>query len=127
MHHPFAQLTGLQVAATAEVGTSLCTLTVTPALFNPQQVLHGAVLYAMADTGMGAALYPLLSEGELCATIEIKISYFAPVFDGTVACHSRLVNRGKRIAYLESELLLKDRLVARASGNFAIFQRSADG
>lgn len=36
---------------------------------NPRNVVHGAVLYAMADTGMGAALYPTLSADKVCATI----------------------------------------------------------
>ena len=36
---------------------------------NPHNVVHGAVLYAMADTGMGAALYPTLSADKVCATI----------------------------------------------------------
>nr|WP_246387093.1 PaaI family thioesterase [Litorivivens lipolytica] len=108
-----------------ESGISELSLTVTPELLNPHQVVHGAVLYALADTGMGAALYPSLPEGHLCATIEIKMNYFAAVFSGEVVCHTRVINQGKRIANLESELFHDDRLVARANGNYAIFKPSS--
>ena len=83
------------------------------------------MLYALADTGMGAALYPTLAEGELCATIEIKISYFKPVRGGMLVCRTELVNRGKRVANLESRLYLGELLVAQANGHSAIFKAAA--
>ncbi|MDZ7826076.1 MAG: PaaI family thioesterase [Gammaproteobacteria bacterium] len=120
MEHPFADLIGLEMEQ-REAGSSTCALTVEEKLLNPHRVVHGGVLYSMADTGMGAALYPLLSEGELCATIEIKINYFAPVQEGRVVCETKLVNKGRTVANLESEVRCGDRVVARANGNYAIF------
>ncbi|WP_372759356.1 PaaI family thioesterase [Litorivivens sp.] len=125
MKNPFGELIGLNIAR-QDAGFSELNLTITPDLLNPHQVAHGAVLYALADTGMGAALYPSLAEGELCATIEIKMNYFAPVFSGDVVCQTRLVHRGKKIAHLESELTLDGKLVAKASGNYAIFKPSGN-
>jgi len=81
MKHPFAKLIGL-VFESVEEGKSLCIIDINENLFNPQNVVHGGVLYSMADTGMGGALYPLLKDDEYCATIEIKISYFKPVLEG---------------------------------------------
>ena len=92
---------------------------------NPHRVAHDAVLYALADTGMGAALYPTLAAGELCATIEIKISYFKPVRGGLLECRTELINRGKTLANLESRLYLGELLVAQANGHFAIFKPAA--
>ncbi len=120
MTHPFAELIDLRTEE-QRVGFSRLELTVTPAHLNPHQVVHGAVVYAMADTGMGAALYPTLAEGEICATIEIKINYFKPVLTGTLSCVTTLVNRGKTIANLESKVYLGSQLVAQANGNYAIF------
>lgn len=120
MKHPFADLIGLRVDEQAP-GRSTCSLVVTERVLNPHKVVHGAVLYALADTGMGAALYPLLAAGEICATIEIKINYFSPVFEGTLICRTRLVNQGKTIANLDAEIVSNDRLVARANGNYSIF------
>lgn len=98
-------------------------MTIDPARhFNPQGVAHGGVLYALADTAMGAALYTSLDAGELCATIEIKISYFAPVREGQLRCEAKLVSRGKRVAHLAATLSHEGRDVAQASGSFAIFR-----
>ena len=89
---------------------------------NPHKVLHGGVLYAMADTGMGGALYSLLKEDELCATIEIKISYFRYVKVGKVICDTKIIHKGKRFGILESEIKNNEQLVAKANGTFSIFK-----
>jgi len=120
MDHPFASLIGL-VVEERRAGFSRCALEVAPQHLNPHQVVHGAVVYALADTGMGAALYPTLGEGELCATIEVKINYFKPATAGKLVCVTELVNRGKAVANLESRVLLGEVLVAKANGNYAIF------
>lgn len=118
--HPFAELIDLRIVERT-AGSSRVALTVTESHLNPHRVVHGAVLYALADTGMGAALYPTLAAGEICATIEIKINYFKPVAGGDVVCTTRLVNRGRTVANLESALVVDDVLVASANGNYAIF------
>lgn len=120
MHHPFADLIGL-VVDEQRSGFSRCTLAVQPSHLNPHGVVHGAVLYALADTGMGAALYPTLGAGEICATIEVKINYFRPVASGTVTCTTEVVNRGRTVANLESRVHSGETLVAQANGNYSIF------
>ena len=120
MTHPFAELIDLRVDE-RRAGFSNLSLVVTKKHLNPNHVVHGAVVYAMADTGMGAALYPTLAEGELCATIEIKISYFKPIVAGRLICTTEIVNRGKTVANLESRVFLEQVLVAQANGNYAIF------
>jgi acyl-CoA thioesterase len=119
--HPFAELIGL-VFEDRDKDYSYCTLTVTENLYNPYYTVHGAVLYAMADTGMGAALSYMLESNESCATIEIKISYFKPVRTGILECKSIVVNKGKTIASLESEILNDGKLVSKAYGTFSIFR-----
>jgi hypothetical protein len=39
---------------------------------NGTGVVHGGVLFTMADTAMEAALIPMLEKGQICATVEIK-------------------------------------------------------
>jgi acyl-CoA thioesterase len=89
---------------------------------NPHGVCHGGVLYTMADTGMGAAVYSRLDEAESCATIEIKMVYIAAVRAGELTCESRVVHKGRSTAVLESELHQGGRLVAKALGTFAVLQ-----
>lgn len=100
---------------------STCALEIAEEHLNPHGVVHGAVAYAMADTGMGAAVYSVLEPDESCATIEIKIVYLAPAKQGTLQCETRVVQRTKSFAVLESDVKNGDRAIARALGTFAIF------
>jgi acyl-CoA thioesterase len=98
-------------------------LTIEPHHFNSQGAVHGAVLFTLADTGMGAALYTVLGPSESCATIEIKINYFRPVVEGEIQCRSQLIYRGRTTATLESTLHAGSSLVGKATGTFAVFPR----
>ncbi|MCP4202531.1 MAG: PaaI family thioesterase [bacterium] len=119
MHHPFAELIGL-IVEEQRAGFSRCSLQVAEHHRNPHEVVHGAVIYALADTGMGAALYPTLTEGEICATIEVKINYFKPVTSGLITCITEVVNRGRTVANLQSQVFSGETLVAQANGNYSI-------
>ncbi len=122
-HFPFLDHIGLVVREHGP-GASTCALTVQPFHRNSSGLVHGAVLFALADTGMGAALFPTLEQGDACATVELKISYFKPVRDGELVCTSRLVHRARTIANLESSIELDGIEVARANGHFAVMRRS---
>ena len=119
--HPFAELIGLNFTEIRE-GFAGCSLEVDDKLFNPHRVLHGGVIYSMADTGMGAALYSLLEKDELCATIELKINYFKPVKSGLLNCTTQVIHKGKKIAVLESEVKNDKEIVAVAMGTYSIFK-----
>ena len=123
--HPFGELIGLSFSEFKK-GYSECVLEINERLLNPHQVVHGGVIYSMADTGMGMALYPYLDEAELCATVEIKIVYFMAVASGILTCKTRLVHKGKRIAALESEIKGDGRLIAKAMGTYSIFRVKGD-
>ena len=119
-HHPFAQLLGFEVNNRIK-GESICTIEHHQKLNNPNNVIHGGVIYSLADTGMGAAITSILARGERCATIEIKITYLSPAGPFRLICHSRVLKKGSRVAMLESEVFSNDLLVAKASGSFAMF------
>ena len=123
MYHPYGDLIGLKVDEQKN-GHSKCSLESEEKLFNPHHVMHGAAIYSLVDTGMGAALYPSLNPGEICATIEIKINYYKAVKSGTVTCVTDVINRGKSVANLESSVYNNDALVAKANGNYSIFRIS---
>ncbi len=123
--NPFGDLVGLVFTAYGD-GRSRCEVRVRDELLNPHGVLHGGVLYTMADTGMGGALYSLLEENELCTTVEIKIVYFSAVRAGALRCETRVLQRRARLAVLESEIYNLDgdeeRLAAKALGTFYIYR-----
>lgn len=123
MNHPYADLIGLQIDE-MDKGHSRCSIVVSEKLMNPHGVVHGAAIYSLADSGMGAALYPTLEEGEICATIEIKLNYYRAVKDGQLSCVTRVINRGKSVANMESDIYSGDTLVAKANGHYSIFTPS---
>jgi acyl-CoA thioesterase len=120
--HPFADLIGLRFDEVAD-GKSRCRVRLRPEIMNPHGVVHGAVAYALADTGMGAALYTMLEGSERCATIEIKIVYLASAREGELVCDTRVIRKGSRVAVLESEIFEQERLVAKALGTYSILAR----
>lgn len=116
---PFVEHVGARVLACAD-GTSLLALDLAAVHTNTHGVVHGGVLFTLADTGMGAALYSVLHDGEWCSTVELKINYFRPVTQGRLECRSQVVHRGRSLAHLESTLGVGDQVVAKANGTFAI-------
>ena len=123
----FSDLVGLEFTE-ADQSYSRGELEVTDELRNPYGVLHGAVLYAMADTGMGAAVSAGLDDEQQCATIEVKISYFEPVESGRVTCETSVLREGGSVVYLASELSQTEEedpqteeTVAHATGSYAVF------
>ena len=124
MDHPFADLIGLNIDEQKD-GASKCSIDICEKILNPHKVVHGAVIYSLADTGMGAVLYPGLKENQICATIEIKINYYRPVTAGKINCDTMVINRGKSVANLESSIYCNGVLVAKANGNYSILTPSA--
>jgi acyl-CoA thioesterase len=123
MPHPFIDLIALRLDESAH-GKSRCSLQVEQKHFNSAGAVHGAVLFALADTGMGKALYSALDDRALVATIEAKISFFKPVTGGLIVCESELINPGTSIASLESTLTVDGTLVARACATFNIKRKA---
>ncbi|MFX1448390.1 MAG: PaaI family thioesterase [Promethearchaeota archaeon] len=119
--HPFGDLIGLKFTK-LEKGYAQCTLDVVDKLLNPHKVVHGGVLYSMADTGMGAAAYTKLGKNEICATIEIKINYFKAVKGGILTCDTKVIYKGKKVVTLDSEIFNDGQIVAKALGTYSIFK-----
>ena len=119
--NPFGQLIGWRLLPRGG-GSSRYELDVTPQHLNPNGVLHGGVIFSLADNGMGAALTSLLEEGEQCASIAVNIAFLRAVTAGTLICDTRTVQKGRTVAFLESEIRNGEQVVARAQGTFSIFQ-----
>jgi acyl-CoA thioesterase len=116
----FAELLGMRPKSMGD-GRARFELEVGARHLNPNGVLHGGVIYSLADTAMGAALVSLLDGREQCSTLEIKMNYLAPVTGGTIAAEASVVERTKRIGVLEAKVYGDgDRMVALATGTFYI-------
>jgi acyl-CoA thioesterase len=121
----FARHVGMTIDEAA-AGRARCSLVMQDHHRNSTGVAHGGALFTLADTAMGAALVATMDEGEICATIEIKIGYFKPVFEGTLVCEAVILNKGKSVASLEATIRNGEALVGKASGTFSVFRRKTD-
>lgn len=102
-------------------GRAHATVVVTEALHNPNGVVHGAVLFAMADTSMGAATMSTLDDDQACATVEVHMRFLRPAASGTLTTESTVVKGGRRIVHLESTTRDEQgELIATATGTFAV-------
>jgi uncharacterized protein (TIGR00369 family) len=92
-------------------------------LENMGGTIHGGVLAALLDTVMGAALHTRLSAGQKFATIDLKVNYLRPLSraSGVMRGTGRVINAGRRIAYVEGEIRDSSATLAvHAVGNFAL-------
>lgn len=102
-------------------GTGVATIAVTPETHNPNGVVHGAVVFALADTSMGAATMSVLDDGLACASIEVHVRFLRPTSSGTITATSQVIKHGRRIVQLDSRITDEDgQLIAAASGSFAV-------
>ena len=116
---PFAKLLDMRVADPDD-GSSAVTMPINPSHLQDAGRVQGGIVATLADYAFFRAVKPLLKPGEATTTIEIKISYFKSVTSGQIICDTKIVNRGRKVVTLESEIRNKDRLVAKAIGTYYI-------
>jgi uncharacterized protein (TIGR00369 family) len=114
---PFSSFLGLRWE-----DSSTIRLTIRPELLNSVGMLLGPVGFALVDYGMASALYGTLQAGETMATTNISINFLASADSGDVVCTTRVDRRGRRAAFLSSEVRHEGRLLATAIGTFAIIR-----
>ncbi len=87
------------------------------------QRVHGGVVAAFLDYACGAAVFTTLDRGDFCSTVELKVNYFKPLFEGDVLNAEATVQfRGKRLCVVHA-LVRRGRekaAVAMATGTFNV-------
>lgn len=106
-----------------ENGRTVCEMDIQGKHLNAGNSLHGGAAFTLMDAGMGNALRSMLREDQWCVTAEIKVSFFKAVSSGRLVCESQVLHKGKRTAFLESEIRQDGTLVAKASGTFSIIKK----
>jgi uncharacterized protein (TIGR00369 family) len=82
---------------------------------SPLGTVHGGVLGAIADAAMGLAYATTLKEAETFATVELKINFLRPVWEGRLRAEGKVVSSGRNLGLVECDVIDQDqRLVARA-------------
>jgi len=120
---PIAQLLGLKVTDFCE-GCTTVEMEATNKLWNPMNTLHGGVYCDLADIAMGFSFLTTLNKDELFTTVDLRINYLKPVTTGKLIATSKIIKRGKRLGYVECEIVNEQgKLVAKASSTCIIQKR----
>jgi acyl-CoA thioesterase len=116
-------LLGMKII-TAESGVGKVSIQVDQRLMHPQQIVHGGVIFTLADTAMSMALFSVLPAGTRFGTIEAKINFLLPVRAGELLAEGRIVHQGRSTAVLESTVFNtvegEQQTISRVLGTFSI-------
>jgi acyl-CoA thioesterase len=109
---------------TAQDGIGVVRTHVDARLMHPQQIVHGGVIFTLADTAMSMALMSLLPPGTRISTIEAKINFLLPVRSGELSAVGTIIHRGRSTAVLEAIVYNTEgeqrQAIARTLGTFNI-------
>jgi uncharacterized protein (TIGR00369 family) len=112
---PVAELLGMDLLR-AENGECTMKLEAGPQHLNPMGTLHGGIIGDVADAAMGMAYFTTLEPGESFTTLEMKLNFLRPFWQGTLLAHGRVVHRGRSVGMTECDIVDDEgRLIARAS------------
>ena len=116
---PLKELLGITISRSD--GRAIATLKLDERHHNPNEVAHGAVPFTLMDTAMGAAVMSVVSEDQVCATIEIHTRFHRGASEGTLSAEATVIKAGRRVIQLEARTTDdRDRLVATAPASFAV-------
>ena len=107
--------------ARGDDGACLARIEAGSAQCNIFSVVHGGVLFTMADTAMGYALRDALGGVLQTGSISITANYLRPVPPGPVTARATCLRTGRTVAFLGCDVTdVAGRLCARFSGIFHI-------
>jgi uncharacterized protein (TIGR00369 family) len=117
---PFHQWAGLELVSVRD-GVAELALDLRPHHFNPQGIVHGGIITAIADTSIGLALRSKLRAGLTHRTAQLNVHFLAKGEGGRLVGRGRAVRLGQRMGYGEAEVLDgTGQLLARATGTFIV-------
>jgi acyl-CoA thioesterase len=124
---PLARWLGMTVEPGVD-GVAVAHLTTADEHRNPHGTVHGAVLFALADTAIGAATMSVLDDANWCASIDVQLRFLRPVFAGRLDARAEVLRAGERVVHSEARIVDGDgELVAHATGTFAVLPRPGAG
>ncbi len=115
----FGRLLNIRVER-PEPGVCRCSAEAGNHLWNPFGVVHGAVAYALMDTAMAVAGNSVMLAGQRCVTTDMQVRYLGTVRRARLIAEARVTGRQEDGLHLVAEVRSGDRVIAMATGVFAI-------
>jgi acyl-CoA thioesterase len=87
-------------------------------------VVQGGFVTGWIDAAMAHSVIAVLGHDVTPMSLEIKVSFFAPVRPGRVIAEGWIERRGKKTAFVEGQLLdLDGNVLAKGSSTVTLFDR----
>ncbi len=100
---PFEEYLGMRIEE-AVAGRAVLTMPFKVKLAQGKGLMHGGAVTALADTAVAMAIKSLLPEDSHFATVELGLSFHAPVGGGMVRAVARVTERDERTVRGEAEV-----------------------
>ena len=75
---------------------------------NQQGTVHGGMLCELADATIGTAHSTAIKEGETFTSIDLKISFFRPVWESVLTATAKQIQHGKTLTHYQCEITRED-------------------
>ncbi len=75
---------------------------------NQQGTVHGGLLCELADAAIGTAHSTALQKGETFTSLDLKVSFFRPVWKSMLTAEARQIQHGKTITHYQCEITRED-------------------
>ena len=102
-HDPVTENMGITCEQTGP-GASIATLDAALEHCNKHGIVHGAVLFAMADIGMGLVVASALDHEKRVVSLSMNANYVKPAMPGKITAHCTIVRLGKTIAVTQAQI-----------------------
>ena len=117
---PFHQWAGLELQTVGD-GRAEVLMVLRPHHFNPQGIVHGGIISALADTSIGLALRSRLPAGFTHRTAQLNVHFLAKGEGNRIFGRGHARHLGARMGYGEADVTDEGgRLIARASAAFIV-------
>ena len=123
--NPFFRLMGINIGKIGE-GEATLTMEVRPDMENSEGWMQGGIFTALADEAMVLALSAQMRPEEGLATISESTTFLNGARDGLLVATGRVVRKGRRVAFAESEVRMGSatgEILARCTAAFAIVRK----
>jgi len=120
--NPFFCLMGIDPVSWGE-GKARIEMVVRDDMTNGEGWLQGGMFTALADEAMALAIYTLLEEGEMIATISFTTHFLKGARAGErISAEASVVRKGKQIIFIEAVVSTSENRteLARCSASFTI-------
>ncbi len=117
---PFHQWAGIELVQVGD-GRAEVVMDLRPHHFNPQGIVHGGIISALADTAIGLALRSNLRPGMTHRTAQLNVHFLSKGEGNRLIGRGRSLHLGQRMGYGEADVTDgSGELIARASAAFIV-------